>query len=194
MNFEETAKQLGILPKIIKNQHQAYRSFSNSVWSKGVLSTQEKEIIAVAVAHSTKCAYCIRFHTKKAKQANVSPEALAEAIFVTAAIEAGTTLSAYVNELTVNNQSFPHHAEAISTFLDLIEESEFLTARLKLLIALSVSFAIQSTKHIQFLTDQATQRGITKEEIAEAAVIASALKAGGAISHFAEALDEYQND
>lgn len=194
MNNQEIANHLATLPKLAPNHYHAYRAFSNSVWTKGVLSSEEKEIIAVAVAHSTRCAYCIRLHTNKAKQLQIPLEALAEAVLVTGAIEAGTTLYAYLHNQELDQQSFPYHADPISTFISSIDESEFLTTRLKILIALSVAYALQSTKYITALSEKATQFDLTKEEIAEAAVVASALKAGGAISHLAETINEYQTD
>ncbi len=45
-----------------------------------------RELIAVAVAHTTQCPYCIEVHSKAAKRAGASKEELAEAIFIAAAI------------------------------------------------------------------------------------------------------------
>ena len=45
-----------------------------------------RELIAVAVAHTTQCPYCIKVHTQNAKKAGASKEEVAEAIFVAAAI------------------------------------------------------------------------------------------------------------
>jgi AhpD family alkylhydroperoxidase len=56
-------------------------------------SKKDKEIIAVAITHVTQCPYCIEAHTKAAKKAGATPEDLAEAVFVTAAVEAGGTVT-----------------------------------------------------------------------------------------------------
>jgi AhpD family alkylhydroperoxidase len=48
-----------------------------------------KELIALAVAHTTQCPYCIESHVKAAKKAGASDSEIAEAIFVTAALRAG---------------------------------------------------------------------------------------------------------
>lgn len=52
----------------------------------GKIPHKVRELIAVAVAHTTQCPYCIKVHTKNAKKAGASKEEVAEAIFVAAAI------------------------------------------------------------------------------------------------------------
>jgi len=48
-----------------------------------------RELIAIAVAHTTQCVYCIEVHTKKAKKAGASKEEVAEAVLLAAALRAG---------------------------------------------------------------------------------------------------------
>jgi AhpD family alkylhydroperoxidase len=52
----------------------------------GKIPHKVRELIAVAVAHTTQCPYCIKVHTKNAKKAGASKEEVAEAIFLAAAI------------------------------------------------------------------------------------------------------------
>jgi AhpD family alkylhydroperoxidase len=52
----------------------------------GKVSQKVRELIAVAVAHTTQCPYCIKVHTKNARKAGASKEEVAEAIFIAAAI------------------------------------------------------------------------------------------------------------
>lgn len=52
----------------------------------GKVPWKVRELIAVAVAHTTQCPYCIEVHTKGAKRAGASKEEVAESIFVAAAI------------------------------------------------------------------------------------------------------------
>ncbi|AFK63166.1 hypothetical protein TKWG_15955 [Advenella kashmirensis WT001] len=49
----------------------------------------QKQIIALAVAVTTQCPYCIAIHTKQAREAGATDAQLAEAALVAAAIRAG---------------------------------------------------------------------------------------------------------
>lgn len=55
----------------------------------GKISNKYRELIAVAVAHTTQCPYCIQVHTKAAKKAGATKAEVAEAVFVAAALRAG---------------------------------------------------------------------------------------------------------
>jgi AhpD family alkylhydroperoxidase len=59
----------------------------------GAIPPRFRELIAVAVALTTQCPYCIDVHVKAATAAGVSQTELAEAAFVAAAVRAGGTLS-----------------------------------------------------------------------------------------------------
>lgn len=48
-----------------------------------------KELMAVAVALTTQCVYCIEGHTKAARREGATSEELAETVFVAAALRAG---------------------------------------------------------------------------------------------------------
>jgi len=71
----------------------AFVQFSDKVFAEGALSTKDKELIAVAAAHVTRCPYCIDRHTKKAKEAGATEEQIAEAIFVAVDMSAGASLA-----------------------------------------------------------------------------------------------------
>jgi AhpD family alkylhydroperoxidase len=68
---------------------EAFKAFSQSVFAEGALSAKTKQLIAVAVAHVTQCPYCIRGHTKSAKQQGATAEEIMEAIWVAAEMRAG---------------------------------------------------------------------------------------------------------
>ncbi len=55
----------------------------------GTIPRKYRELIALAVALTTQCVYCIEVHTKAAKAAGVSREELSEAAFLAAALRAG---------------------------------------------------------------------------------------------------------
>ena len=55
----------------------------------GKIPRKYRELIAVAVAHTTQCVYCIEVHTKNAKKAGASKEEVVEAVLLAAALRAG---------------------------------------------------------------------------------------------------------
>lgn len=68
---------------------EAFRVFDEAAFAEGALSVVQKQIIALAVAVTTQCPYCIAIHTKAARQAGATDAQLAEAALVAAAIRAG---------------------------------------------------------------------------------------------------------
>lgn len=71
----------------------AFRAFSRQVFAEGALPSKTKELIAVAVAHVTQCAYCIRSHTTRAKLKGASEQEIMEAIWVATEMRAGGAIS-----------------------------------------------------------------------------------------------------
>ena len=73
-----------------KGMFQAFRNFNNEIFEKeSALSRKVKELIAIGVAHTTQCPYCIEGHVRAAKKAGATDQEIAEAIFVAAALRAG---------------------------------------------------------------------------------------------------------
>jgi AhpD family alkylhydroperoxidase len=67
----------------------AFDALNAAVFKDGALSVKVKELIAVGVALTTQCPYCIDVHAKKAKAAGCTDAELAEAGLVAAALRAG---------------------------------------------------------------------------------------------------------
>ncbi len=67
----------------------AFKAFSKAVFAAGALDAKTKQLIAVAVAHVTQCAYCIKGHTEGALRAGASEAEIMEAIWVAAEMRAG---------------------------------------------------------------------------------------------------------
>jgi len=55
----------------------------------GKIPFKYRELIALGVAYTTQCVYCIEVHTKNAKRAGATKEEVAEAVFIAAALRAG---------------------------------------------------------------------------------------------------------
>jgi AhpD family alkylhydroperoxidase len=78
-------KRVQLAPEI----HDAFQTFSASVFADGALPAKTKQLIAVAVAHVTQCPYCIRGHTRQALRQGATPKEVMEAIWVAAEMRAG---------------------------------------------------------------------------------------------------------
>ena len=79
-------KRLGELaPEAFKG----FVAFDEAAFKDGAIPLKYKELIAVAVALTTQCPYCIDIHAKKARKAGATEQELAEATLVAAALRAG---------------------------------------------------------------------------------------------------------
>jgi AhpD family alkylhydroperoxidase len=89
-------KNLTRLAKLEENAPDAMKAFwafDKAVFAEGALTVQQKQLIAVAVALTTQCPYCIELHCKAARGAGASDAQLAEAALVAAAIRAGGSVT-----------------------------------------------------------------------------------------------------
>ena len=79
-------KKLGELaPEALKG----FVAFDAAAFTGGVIPLKYKELMAVAVALTTQCPYCIEIHSTKAKKAGATEQELAETTLVAAALRAG---------------------------------------------------------------------------------------------------------
>jgi alkylhydroperoxidase/carboxymuconolactone decarboxylase family protein len=89
----EDLKRFAEVGKFRKELMDQFFAYYNEVTGKdGALTLREKALIALAVAHSRQCPYCIDAYTTQCLEAGASPEQMTEAIHVAAAMEAGMTL------------------------------------------------------------------------------------------------------
>lgn len=86
---EDAEERAGLAPEII----DSWRNFSKAVFKEGALPEKTKQLIALAVAHTTQCPYCIRAHTKQAIRKGASKEEMMEAVWIAAEIRAGAAYS-----------------------------------------------------------------------------------------------------
>lgn len=78
------------LSKLAPEEFKAWANLDGIVAREdGKIPRKYRELIAIAVAHTTQCVYCIEVHTKNAKKAGATMEEVAEAIFLAAALRAG---------------------------------------------------------------------------------------------------------
>jgi AhpD family alkylhydroperoxidase len=72
---------------------KAFVAFDKEAFSGGEIPLKYKELMAVAVALTTQCPYCIDIHAKRAKKAGATERELTETALVAAAIRAGGAMT-----------------------------------------------------------------------------------------------------
>ena len=72
---------------------RAFVEFDRAALKAGAIPAKYKELMAVAVALTTQCPYCIEIHAKRAKQAGASEQELAETTLIAAALRAGGSVT-----------------------------------------------------------------------------------------------------
>ena len=77
------------MKKLAPAEFEAWLALDNIVRRDGAIPKKYRELIAVAVAATTQCPYCIEVHSKAAKAAGATREELVETSFVAAALRAG---------------------------------------------------------------------------------------------------------
>jgi len=66
-----------------------FMTFDQAAMKDGAIPVKYKELMAVAVALTTQCPYCIDIHAKRARKAGATEQELAETTLVAAALRAG---------------------------------------------------------------------------------------------------------
>jgi AhpD family alkylhydroperoxidase len=82
-------KLLKEMRKLAPADYDAWFGLNSIVGRDGAISKKYRELIAIAVACTTQCPYCIEAHAKGAKAAGASREEIVEASLVAAALRAG---------------------------------------------------------------------------------------------------------
>jgi AhpD family alkylhydroperoxidase len=88
-NLTKMQRYAELAPEAFKS----FVEFDQAVIKNGVVPVKYKELIAVAVALTTQCPYCIDIHAKRAKKAGATDQEIAETALVTAALRAGGAIT-----------------------------------------------------------------------------------------------------
>lgn len=72
---------------------KAFMAFDQAALAEGAIPKKYKELIALGVAFTTQCPYCIEIHTNNARRAGASDPEIAETILVSAALRAGGAIT-----------------------------------------------------------------------------------------------------
>ncbi len=88
-NLNNIKKMDDLAPAAMK----AFWEFDKLAVADGAIPVKYKELIAVAVAVTTQCPYCIGIHTANARKAGATDTELTEAAIVAAALRAGGAIT-----------------------------------------------------------------------------------------------------
>ena len=98
--FKETTvydmKNLTKFPRLGELAPEAFKAFvafDEAAFKGEAVPLKYKELIAVAVALTTQCPYCIEIHAHKARTAGATEQELAETTLVAAALRAGGAMT-----------------------------------------------------------------------------------------------------
>jgi AhpD family alkylhydroperoxidase len=87
-------KYLKELATAAPDAHQSFAVFNEMALGRDEAEIPKKyrELIAIGVALTTQCPYCIEIHTRKAREAGATEAEIAETVMVSAALRAGAAV------------------------------------------------------------------------------------------------------
>ncbi len=88
----ENLKDFGKISNLQKPMGDKFFEYYGEVFKEGALTEREKALIALAVAHSVQCPFCIDAYTSGCLEKGADEEQMMEAVHVAAAIKSGATL------------------------------------------------------------------------------------------------------
>ncbi|HET7184217.1 MAG TPA: carboxymuconolactone decarboxylase family protein [Terriglobales bacterium] len=87
-------KKLGEFKQLVPAEFSAFVEFDKIVGrDDSAIPRKYRELIAIAVACTTQCPYCLDVHTRAAKRAGVSRQEVVEAAMLAAALRAGAAVT-----------------------------------------------------------------------------------------------------
>ena len=93
MQSMDNLKKIGKLDQAAHGVWEKFQDFSSSVMKDGAISAKNKELIALAVALTTQCGYCLEIHRQAAEKAGATQEEIAETIMVAGSLRAGAAIT-----------------------------------------------------------------------------------------------------
>jgi alkylhydroperoxidase/carboxymuconolactone decarboxylase family protein len=97
----EDLKKFGQITEFQEEMGKKFFEYYNEVFREGALTVREKSLIALAVAHTVQCPYCIDAYTSTCLSKGADEQQMMEAVHVAAAIRSGASL---VSSVMMMNQ------------------------------------------------------------------------------------------
>jgi len=89
----QNLKKVGQLGQLHPEAMQGFQALDKAALGDGAIPKKYKELMALAVALTTQCGYCLEVHRKAAVAAGATEQELAETTFVAVALRAGAALT-----------------------------------------------------------------------------------------------------
>ena len=86
-------KRIGTFGQLASAAMAGFKTLDQAALADGAIPKKYKELMAIAVALTTQCPYCIEVHRKAAINAGATEVDLAETVFVATALRAGAALT-----------------------------------------------------------------------------------------------------
>lgn len=213
---KDITQETGLFKKINPDLYGAWMSFHDSVFADGALSKKEKELIAVAGAHITRCPYCTRARVTVSKKHGATDEEIVEAIYVAMrfamgapfayssiameayeAIEKGVPLTEghffkkdITHEITHFREASGVMSKPFMAFHEKVFADGALSKKMKRgLMGLACAQMTRCPYCIRGCVKDALSLGATKQEMAEAINVAMIMAAGACYAHTGIAME-----
>jgi AhpD family alkylhydroperoxidase len=86
-------KRLSTLKSHAPAAMAAFEALDSAALADGAIPRKYKELMALAVALTTQCPYCLEVHREAAKRAGATEAELSETVFIAVALRAGAALT-----------------------------------------------------------------------------------------------------
>ena len=100
-NLANLKKMDALAPELMK----AFWAFDRAAVAPGAIPVKYKELIAIAVALTTQCPYCIEIHSGNARRAGATDAEITEAGLVAASLRAGAAITHTTHALLGETQA-----------------------------------------------------------------------------------------
>jgi AhpD family alkylhydroperoxidase len=93
MYTKENLKKIKKMDALAPEEMKAFWAFDKAAVAEGAIPVKYKELIAIAVAMTTQCPYCIDIHNNNARKAGATDAEIVEAAMVAASLRAGASVT-----------------------------------------------------------------------------------------------------
>jgi AhpD family alkylhydroperoxidase len=93
MYQKENLARIKQLNELAPEAMKAFWAFDKVSVAEGAIPVKYKELMAIAVALTTQCPYCIEIHSGNARKAGATDAEIAEAAIVAASLRAGAAIT-----------------------------------------------------------------------------------------------------
>ena len=93
MTDMKNLERLPVLGKLTPRATNAFWAYDTAALADGAIPKKYKELMAIAVALTTQCGYCIEVHKQAATAAGATEEEFSETVHIAAVLRAGAAIT-----------------------------------------------------------------------------------------------------